>query len=187
MSAAVWRGATAIFLPQRTQGVGSQGRVIVGGSDAIPAILPETRVRRACAEDMARTSGILRVLRANLRVRCGKELGFAAARGLLLSLGLSLILAAPGEAQLLDHSLAVENQFLVLQNFPGPEAGDLAQNGVIDGLYMSGGLVWGLGNSIELHLDADLGAIYDDDAGDTAIRATVHRAYLEGSTGETID
>lgn len=107
--------------------------------------------------------------------------------GWALALGLLLIVAAPGRAQLLDHSLAVDNQLLVLRNFPGPGTGELAEDSLIDGLSLSGGLIWGLGEAIELHLDADLGVIYDDDSGDVATRATVHRAYLEGKAGGRID
>ncbi len=108
-------------------------------------------------------------------------------RGCALAMGLLLAMATAGRAQLLNHALTIDNQLLLLQDFPGPGAGELARDSLIDGIYLNGNLVWGLGPALEVHLDADLGVLYDDDTGDVATRATVHRAYLEGEAGERID
>ncbi|NCO57226.1 MAG: hypothetical protein COW73_07095 [Nitrospirae bacterium CG18_big_fil_WC_8_21_14_2_50_70_55] len=106
---------------------------------------------------------------------------------LILAIGWLLALATPGGAQLLDRSLAIDNQLLGLHNFPGPAAGEAAQDGVVDGLYLSGGLVWGLGEWSELHLGGDLGLVYDDATGATTPRTLVHRAYLQVAAGEALD
>jgi len=101
-----------------------------------------------------------------------------------VALLLSLVAAPPAAAQLLDHRVWLENQAFGLRHLPGPEPGELDTDTFIDGLYGGGDLTVAVGASLTARLTADLGVVHDTDAGDTRLRATVHRALLAARGGD---
>jgi len=94
-----------------------------------------------------------------------------------------LLAAVEAPAQLLRSQVWVENQALVLRHLPGPAPGELATDTLVDGLYGGGDLTWGMGSALTARLAADLGVVHDTDAGETRLRATVHRALLTARGG----
>lgn len=95
-----------------------------------------------------------------------------------------LFAAVETPAQVLKSEVWLENQTLVLRHLPGPAPGELATDTLIDGLYGGGDLTWGMGSALTARLAVDLGAVHDTEAGDTRLRATVHRAILTARGGE---
>ncbi len=106
-------------------------------------------------------------------------------RGVVLLVGLLFSVGPPPAwAQLLSHTVWLENQAILLRHLPGPAPGELATDTEIDGLYGGTDLTWGLGDLGVARLAADLGAVYDREAGETRLRVTVHRASLARRGGE---